>query len=85
MWYWMVGIEFDKHRSEYGENAMDLTSWEVIQTVPNLGYLTICYLFFVEAKMHYVTQDGQLDTLNISSYLASARTAIDSALTWLNT
>lgn len=63
---------------------MDLASWEVIQTVPTIGFLSLCYLFMVDVKSHYVAQDGSISTLNISYYITIVKTALDNFIVWLN-
>lgn len=57
-YHWVENIEFDNHRNVPGTNAMDLGMWEVLQTIPTLGYLSLCYTFFTEIKSHYVNQNG---------------------------
>ena len=48
IYYWVQEVELDMHRNKDAENAMDLTSWEIIQTVPTMGYLSLCYLFLAD-------------------------------------
>ena len=66
MFYWISEVEFDNHRNEKAENSLDLASWEVIQTIPMAFYLALCYLFLVDARAHYVSQDGIVSELVVS-------------------
>ena len=54
MYFWITSIEFDMNRSKFAENAMDLASWELIQTLPTIVYLFFVYLFLVDARAFYV-------------------------------
>ena len=71
IYYWVTEVEFDNHRNDKAENMFDLASWEVIQTVPTAFYLGLCYIFMVEARSHYVTQDGSVSEFIISTYVAT--------------
>jgi len=82
MYYWISEVEFDNHRNEKAENMFDLASWEIIQTIPMAFYLGLCYLFLVESRAHYVTQDGSLSEFIISTYIATAEATITS---WMAT
>lgn len=68
MFFWVRSIEFDKNRSQFAENAMDLASWELIQTVPTIVYLLIIYLYMVDIKAYYAQQGISIPTLTISTY-----------------
>lgn len=55
LFFWISEVEFDNHRNEKAENMFDLSSWEMIQTVPMIFYLVLCYVFLVDARGHYIT------------------------------
>ena len=71
MYYWIQEVEFDNHRNYKAENSMDLASWEMIQTIPMAFYLGLCYLFMVDARAHYILQDGTIAELIISVNIAT--------------
>lgn len=71
IFYWVSEVEFDNHRNEKAENTFDLASWEMIQTVPMIFYLVLCYIFMVDARAHYVTQDGSLSEFIISTTIVT--------------
>lgn len=78
MYYWILEVEFDNHRNAEAEHIFDLASWEMIQTVPMMFYLGLCYLYLVDARGHYVTQDGTLSEFILTTYITQARTTITS-------
>ena len=89
MFYWISEVEFDNHRNDKAENMFDLASWEMIQTVPMMFYLVLCYVFLVDARGHYITQNGSLSVFILTGYTTIAQTTIAgwlaSADSWLVT
>lgn len=83
IYFWVQEVEFDEHRNEYANHTLDLASWEMIQTVPLSFYLGLCYLFLVDARAHYKTQDGTLNELVLSIYIALMTTTLTTWNTWL--
>jgi hypothetical protein len=48
----------------------------MIQTIPMIFYLGLCYLYLVDARNHYVTQDGSLSEFILTTYITLARTEV---------
>lgn len=83
IYFWVLEVEFDEHRNERANHTFDLASWEMIQTMPLAFYLGLCYLFLSDARAHYKTQDGSVNELVLSIYIALTTTTVASWNTWL--
>ena len=54
LFFWIESVELDEERSEFGKTARDIQTWQIVQNLPTVLFLTLFYIFMVDIENHYI-------------------------------